>query len=226
MTPVDPRIARTAFTLAAALVGGSCHGGGAGVSDAGLDARASGSGGGEASADADADANANADADANMGIGGGGGGAAGAPGGGDPNAWANWPMPNPVATALPNPQSYDTATSGVVVRDRVTGLTWERSVDLGGRLWADAGAYCDGLSLDGHDDWRLPTLIELVSLVDFTQQNPSIDATAFPATPADSFWTSSPVVGSPGDFWYVQFTTGFNYPGHSDFLPIKVRCVR
>jgi hypothetical protein len=171
--------------------------------------------------------------DAQAGTGGGatgGGAAAGAAGtmgagGADARAWASWPMPNPVPTGLPNPQSYDTGTPGVVI-DRVTGLMWQRNVDPGSRLWADAYAYCDGLSLGGHDDWRLPVLIELVSIVDFTQEDPSIDATAFPATPVDSFWTAAPVVGSPGDFWYILFTTGFNYPGHADFLPLKVRCVR
>lgn len=45
-------------------------------------------------------------------------------------------------------------------------LQW--SVKTNGEFvaWAAADAYCDGLRLDGHDDWRLPTLPELETLHD------------------------------------------------------------
>jgi hypothetical protein len=33
-------------------------------------------------------------------------------------------------------------------------------------------------------------------------------------------------VGSPGEAWYVAFSTGFTYQGHEDFLAIRTRCVR
>ena len=35
-------------------------------------------------------------------------------------------MSNPVASALPNPASYDSSVAGVVT-DTVTGLTWEQT---------------------------------------------------------------------------------------------------
>jgi len=134
-------------------------------------------------------------------------------------------MPNPPSTGLPNPASYDTSVAGVV-HDRVTGLDWQSAVDPNSFAWPAATAACDSLVLAGHDDWRLPTLIELVSIVDFTGTSPSIDASAFPETPIDSTWTSSEVAGDAGEAWYVSFTTGFNYQGHEDFLPARARCVR
>lgn len=53
----------------------------------------------------------------------------------------------------------------------------EAVVTLGGRQWAtqtngpyirwpDAVAYCDDLRLGNHEDWRLPTLMELEALYD------------------------------------------------------------
>jgi hypothetical protein len=151
-------------------------------------------------------------------------------GGGEIASWTaapDWPMPNPAASGLPNPASYDTGAPGVVV-DRVTGLAWQRDVGASTYVWADALAACAALSLDGTGSgaWRLPSLLELVSIVDFTQASPAVDPDAFPSTPADSFWTSTPVAGSAGDAWYVNFSTGFSYQGHQAFLPLLVRCVR
>ena len=89
------------------------------------------------------------------------------------------PTRSPAAPGWP---SYDTSTAGVVV-DRVTHLMWQRQVPADAHDWDQAGAYCACLQLAGHDDWRLPTRIELVSLVDYTRSFPAIDAQAFPDTP-------------------------------------------
>lgn len=137
--------------------------------------------------------------------------------------WAGWPMPNPASAGLPNPSSYDTSTPGVVV-DNVTHLMWQRDVPSSSYTWADAKAYCAALSLAGHQDWRLPTSIELVSLVDFTRSNPAIDVAAFPSTPSARFWTSSPVAGLANNAWNVRFDDGYSYYGVSE--PLRVRCVR
>ncbi len=140
-----------------------------------------------------------------------------------------WPMPNPPSTGLPNPQSYDTSTSGVVT-DNVTGLMWQRAVSAASYYWDDAHAYCADLALAGKADWRVPSRIELVSLIDFTRSNPSIDPTAFPSTPSAEFWTTSPSAGTAQYAWTVNFTTGDVKPfGNHRDVPtdaLRVRCVR
>jgi hypothetical protein len=123
-------------------------------------------------------------------------------------------------------------SGGWTVTDTITGLVWQRD-GSGTRehcgnvttcTWDRAQAYCDALVLISASDWRLPTRMELLTIVDFTLTSPSIDPTAFPDTAAERFWTSSPYAGSPGDKWSVNFYGGnsFNYGVDNYF---RVRCV-
>ena len=133
-------------------------------------------------------------------------------------------MPNVRLAGLPNPHSYDTQTPGVVV-NRVTGLIWQRNLPEKFYTFEEAERQCDNLALAGHRDWRLPSRIELVSLLDTTRIQPSIDMAAFPSTPIDWFWTSSLAADSPTAAWYVYFY--FGYPKTDDMTnSFSVRCVR
>ncbi len=132
---------------------------------------------------------------------------------GIPYAYACWPMPNPATAGLPHPASYTDQGNGTV-KDNVTGLVWQKAVAATQAYdWADALTYCQGLTLAGLT-WRLPTRIELLSLVDFTRTSPAIDTTAFPGTPGGKYtWTASPWVVSqiatkPQDSWIVNFYEG------------------
>lgn len=121
-----------------------------------------------------------------------------------------------------NPLTY--AIDGAVVSDLVTGLTWQRESPSETFDWWDARAYCADLALGGHDDWRLPSRIELVSTLDFGRRDPVADPDAFPNTPSDFFWTSSPVPFL--SFAYgVRFELGFIYD-HDPHSTGRVRCVR
>lgn len=136
--------------------------------------------------------------------------------------WALWPMPN-VLPDLPNQASYDTSVAGIVL-DKITGLVWQRSVSAASYTWTEAKSYCEGLSLAGFSDWRLPTRIELVSLVT-GEWNPSIDRDAFPSTPAVEFWSSSPSAAFPSTAWVVEFAYA-STQGASMTSKFRARCVR
>ncbi len=133
-------------------------------------------------------------------------------------------MPNAPLPGLPNPHSYDLGTDGVVI-DRVTGLMWQRNLPNTFLTLPQAASSCERLALAGHDDWRLPSRIELVSLLDTRRIQPAIDVDAFPGTPNDWFWTSSLAADDPGAAWYVYFY--FGYPKTDGATnTFSVRCVR
>ncbi len=147
--------------------------------------------------------------------------------------WATWPMPNPpflgfdtrTATGLPNPQSYDYLSDPAVVYDGVTGLVWQRDMTDATFNLFQAREQCAGLTLDGHDDWRLPSRIELTSIIDYTAiRTTLVDLSAFPGAVDGIYWTNSPSQ-NPSVFWNIDFSTAavnteFQMGVH------LVRCVR
>ncbi len=67
------------------------------------------------------------------------------------------------------------------ISDMNTGLMWIQNVD-DKMTYAEAVEYADGFSFGGYDDWRLPTIKELYSLIDFsgdTDDIPYIDTRFF-----------------------------------------------
>jgi hypothetical protein len=129
-----------------------------------------------------------------------------------------------VVTAHAGEAVAQEATLEIPLKDSVTGLLWQRNVDSTPRKWPDASSYCSSLSLAGLSGWRLPTAIELLSIVDLGRHNPAIDTETFPMPAVTGFWSSSPCVRAPTFEWYLEFRSGTladNGPGAS----YSVRCV-
>ena len=63
--------------------------------------------------------------------------------------------------------SYTDNNNGTVT-DRNTGLTWMKSVTSQEMTWEQAVAYADSAVIGGYDDWRLPSVKGLDSLIQFT----------------------------------------------------------
>ena len=52
------------------------------------------------------------------------------------------------------------------VRDNETGLVWEKSPQTINRTWTEAREVCARSDIGGRKGWRLPSVIELASLLD------------------------------------------------------------
>ena len=84
-----------------------------------------------------------------------------------------------------NQPSYTISNDSLIVYDNVTGLTWIRKPDTDGDgdldtydqlSWTEFQSYPDTLNAQnfgGYNDWRVPTIKELYSLMDFRGQDPS-----------------------------------------------------
>jgi hypothetical protein len=138
--------------------------------------------------------------------------------------WADWPMPNPPGSGLPNQQTYDTSQQGVVI-DLITGLMWHATAAPESTFMA-AQAYCAGSAEASFQDWRLPSRIELVSIVDFSH-DPAINRSTFPNTPSQPFWSSSVARGFDGPAqWTVDFADGTTSVTANPGGIARARCVR
>ncbi len=126
------------------------------------------------------------------------------------------------ASADAPPGRYAVASGEV--QDTQTGLVWQQARSGSTMQWSAAQSYCTGLGLNGHR-WRLPSINELQTLVDEGTMNPAIDATAFPGTSAEYYWSSSALAGSSSYAWFVAFYYGF--PSYDGVAGANwVRCVR
>lgn len=127
-----------------------------------------------------------------------------------------------------NPMSYARVGSYYkqqCVKDQVTGLIWEGKTAKGPRSgrsvytnWGDGRdgdasayvAYVNGLALCGYTDWRLPTVEELHTLVDYgkPQGGVMLDLNWFVNSPTYRYWTSTKVASSGFGAWHVDFAFG------------------
>ncbi len=121
-----------------------------------------------------------------------------------------------------NPMSFTDNGNGTVT-DNVTGLMWPKNDDDLTHYWDwDDGAavaainYCQSLSLGGYADWRLPSIHELVSIVDYGKSSPAVNTTYFPNVKSAYYWFVE------GEGFSLGGGAGTNYGGYAYY----VLCVR
>jgi hypothetical protein len=129
--------------------------------------------------------------------------------------------------ACPNPRFTDYGDGAVT--DNLTGLMWSKNANLmvtrdpafdaddvvndGWVTWQHAFDYVTKLNSElylDHNDWRLPNVNELESLIDAGMNNPALPSGhPFQSVQPrffDNYWSST--THSPGNAWIVDFYTG------------------
>lgn len=157
---------------------------------------------------------------------------------------ADWPMPDGTAGAKFAP-SFTARPESVL--DNVTKLEWQIGIprvfpgctgrtesangvlgEYGGLCTREeAQRYCAGLTRAGQDDWRAPSLIELVSLFDMnddTDWHRAIDGDYFGDTDYHVFVADTPAASGPTASWVVAYEYRAIFVERN--VTGKVRCVR
>jgi hypothetical protein len=113
--------------------------------------------------------------------------------------------------------SYRDNGNGTVT-DLNTGLMWQKTPDFVKRALSEAESYADSLSLAGYNDWRLPNVKELQSIVDYNRapdasnpanRSPAIDPVFLLTEPESWFWTGTTHIEN-GFGYYVCFGQAFS----------------
>ena len=145
-------------------------------------------------------------------------------------AWTEWAVSAPPSLIA----------SADVVTDTNTGLTWQRYPNAATYTLADARAFCANSTTSGQTGWRLPTRIELASLLKLDEPDVYLDPYAFKTVdpglpwtpPSGPYWTATMAPGGTDLHWVVTFDAhqgGVSLMnGRVNAMPLQaaVRCVR
>lgn len=99
---------------------------------------------------------------------------------------------------------------GGCVTDSLTGLMWVAAPGSGTSSWAGALSSAEALDLDGHQDWRLPNINELQSLVNAAAENASVwlNGVGFTGIQSSRYWTSTPYFNDTTQALVVYMSDG------------------
>ena len=122
--------------------------------------------------------------------------------------------------ALSAPDSRYIVHNDGTVTDQHTGLmwmrcaigqTWDGSTCTGqssNMKWSSAESAAADANFAGYDDWSLPTIKQLASLVELACHGPAINDSVFPNTPYEPYWSRSAYGSSGSSAWEVSFSDG------------------
>ena len=96
-----------------------------------------------------------------------------------------------------------------VVEDTTTSLLWQDAPINKDALvtYKEAQNYCKFLTIGKYKDFRLPTMRELQTLVDYKNFDPAI-LNGFKHIESTTYWTSTVFADDDSEYWTVDFEKG------------------
>ena len=122
-----------------------------------------------------------------------------------------------------NVPSYSLANSGL--KDSVTDLVWQIEPEQKVKTHAEAVTYCDDLQLGGQTDWRLPTRLEFISLLDLGMGSGYALPAQIPLEATGDYWTASATAKEADQFYILNDQLGTWTLGVAS-TKFPARCVR
>ena len=116
-----------------------------------------------------------------------------------------------------------------IVTDNIRGLMWEDDTFPSNAIWSTQNTYCNNLILGGYSDWRIPTINEISTLLDYNKTTININSN-FQNTSSAGLYISSSEVNSSFDYSYLNFNASSEKINNSvpsaNAPSFTVRCVR
>ena len=120
--------------------------------------------------------------------------------------------------------SEDKIFADKVFTDSATGLTWQTTDTK--KDWEAAIAYCEELDYANHQDWHLPSIRALETIVVITNPGIAIDLVTFPQTKPSHYWSATTYEGRDGAAYAIDFSNGMTISDEKKAFELYVRCVR
>jgi hypothetical protein len=114
-----------------------------------------------------------------------------------------------------------------IVTDNITKLQWQDDATASTTTanWATAITTCDNLDFGGFTDWRLPTIEELESIVNYGASAPA-KYSEFLNFASNSYWSSTTYASNSSSAWSVDFDGSSDGLDDKMFSYYYVWCVR
>ena len=114
-----------------------------------------------------------------------------------------------------------------IVKDDLKKLMWEDTIHTEDTKvnYTQAISYCKELKLGEFTDWRVPTLQELFSIVDYKRYKPAILKEFRHYNKDTLYWSSTPYVKESDEYWGINFKDGASSNAAINY-DRYIRCVR
>ena len=119
-----------------------------------------------------------------------------------------------------------TASAIHIFEDKNTNLIWQDSKDNKGlsMTYYKAEKFCSNLTIGKYSDFRIPTMNELQTIIDYKNYDSAI-IEGFDYVDNEAYWTTTPFADDDRAVWLIHFKKGERYVKDKHY-DRYIRCVQ